>query len=169
MTGLKLYPQMEKFDLSNSVELSVDDFFQRRMRNRENEKVIGKRCEILASDTNFVYFGYPYPYTSNGVGKADTIFKTQTKVLTQQFSSFKNIEGYHVKNKIMKSLKSYFDTSLNYTILSRQSNWEFRLGNDKITVRVKFKSVQDFIIKKVKNFIVELDKSSLEIISVNEL
>ncbi len=169
MTGLKLYPQLEKFDLSNSVELSVNDFFQRRMRNREKEKVMGKRCEILSADTNFIYFGYPYPYTGNGVGKADTIFKTQTKVLTQQFSSFKNIEGYHVKNKIMKSLESYFDTSLNYTILSRQSNWEFRLETDKITVRVEFTSVQDFIIKKVKNFIVELDKLSLEIISVNEL
>ncbi len=104
MTGLKLYPQLEKFDLSNSVELSVNDFFPRRMRNREKEKVMGKRCEILSADTNFIYFGYPYPYTGNGVGKADTIFKTQTKVLTQQFSSFKNIEGYHVKNLINKEL-----------------------------------------------------------------
>ncbi len=69
LIGLKLYPQMEKFDLSNSVELSVDDFFQRRMRNREKEKVMGKRCEILSADTNFIYFGYPYPYTGKGVGK----------------------------------------------------------------------------------------------------
>ena len=80
----KSYPQLDKMDLSNSIERSVDDFFQRRMRNREMEKVMGKRCEIIATDTNFVYYGYPY--TMNEVTKADTIFKTQIKVLTKQFS-----------------------------------------------------------------------------------
>jgi hypothetical protein len=167
MTGIKLYPQLEKIDISNSIELSVDDFFQRRMKNREYEKVIGKRCEILVFDSNFVYWGYPY--TMNGVRKADTIFKTQIQVLTKQFPSFKNIEGYHVKNKIMKSLQSYFDTTLNYTVLSQKSNWEFRLEATKIKVHIEFISVQDFIIRKKKKFIIEIDKSSLEIISINQI
>ena len=167
MTGIKLYPQVEKIDLSNSIELSVDDFFHGRMKNREFEKVMEKRCEILAVDTNFVYWGYPY--TVNGVSKTDTIFKTQIQVLTKQFSSFKNIEGYHVKNKIMKSLQSYFDTTLNYTVLSKKSNWGFHLEANKIKVHVEFISVQDFIIRKKKKFIIELDKSSLEIISINQI
>lgn len=167
MTGIKLYPQLEKIDISNSIELSVDDFFQRRMKNREYEKVMGKRCEILVFDSNFVYWGYPY--TMNGVRKADTIFKTQNQLLTKQFPSFKNIEGYHVKNKIMKSLQSYFDITLNYTVLSTKSNWEFRLDTNKMKVCVEFISVQDFIIRKKKNFTIELDKSSLDMISINKL
>jgi hypothetical protein len=167
MTGIKLYPQFEKIDLSSSIELSVDNFFQRRMKNREFVKVIEKRCEILAVDTNFVYWGCPY--TMNGVRKADTIFKTQNQLLTKQFPSFKNIEGYHVKNKIMKSLQFYFDTTLNYTVLSQKSNWKFHLEANKIKVHVEFTSVQDFLIRKKKKFIIELDKSSLEIISINQI
>lgn len=167
MTGIKLYPQVEKIDLSNSIELSVDDFFQRRMKNREYEKVMGKRCEILVFDSNFVYWGYPY--TMNGVRKADTIFKTQNQLLTKQFSSFKIIEGYHVKNKIMESLQSYFDTTLNSTVLSTKSNWGFHLEANKIKVHVEFICIQDFIIRKKKNFTIELDKSSLDIISINKL
>jgi hypothetical protein len=167
MTGIKLYPQLEKIDLSNSIELSVDDFFQRRMKNREYENVMGKRCEILFFDSNFVYWGYPY--IINGVRKADTIFKTQIQVLTKQFSLFKNIEGYHIKNKIIKSLQSYFDIALNYTVLSTKSNWEFHLEADKMKVCIEFISVQDFIIRKKQNFTIELDKSSLEIISIKKL
>jgi len=162
----KSYPQLEKLDLSNSIERSVDDFFQRRMRNRKLEKVMGKRCEIIATDTNFVYYGYPYPPTMNEVTKADTIFKTQIKVLTKQFSSFETIEGYHVMSKIMQSLRPYFDSSVNYTVKSRSSSYEFRLEPDKISVSMKFTIVKDFLIKDEKNFIVDLDKSSLEIISI---
>ena len=160
----KSYPQLEKLDLSNSIERSVDDFFQRRMRNRKQEKVMGKRCEIIATDTNFVYYGYPY--TMNEVTKADTIFKTQIKVLTKQFSSFETIEGYHVKSKIMQSLRPYFDSSVNYTVASTRYSAEFRLEPDKISVSMKFTIVKDFLIKDEKNFIVDLDKSSLEIISI---
>jgi len=162
----KSYPQLEKLDLSNSIERSVDDFFQRRMRNRNLEKVMGKRCEIIATDTNFVYYGYPYPSTMNEVTKADTIFKTQIKVLTKQFSSFETIEGYHVKSKIIQSLRPYFDSSVNYTVKSTSYSDEFRLEPDKISVSMKFTIVKDFLIKDEKNFIVDLDKSSLEIISI---
>ena len=162
----KSYPQLEKLDLSNSIERSVDDFFQRRMRNRKLEKVMGKRCEIIATDTNFVYYGYPYPPTMNEVTKADTIFKTQIKVLTKQFSSFETIEGYHVKSKIIQSLRPYFDSSVNYTVASTRYSAEFRLEPDKISVSMKFTIVKDFLIKDEKNFIVDLDKSSLEIISI---
>ena len=133
----KSYPQLEKLDLSNSIERSVDDFFQRRMRNRNLEKVMGKRCEIIATDTNFVYYGYPYPPTMNEVTKADTIFKTQIKVLTKQFSSFETIEGYHVKSKIIQSLRPYFDSSVNYTVKSTSYSDEFRLEPDKISVSMK--------------------------------
>ena len=161
---LKSYPQLDKMDLSNSNERSVDDFFQRRMRNREMEKVMGKRCEIIATDTNFVYYGYSY--TMNEVTKADTIFKTQIKVLTKQFSSFETIEGYHVWSKITQSLRPYFDSSVNYTVASTRYSAEFRLEPDKISVSMKFTIVKDFLIKDEKNFIVDLDKSSLEIISI---
>jgi len=160
----KLYPQLDKLDLSNSIERSVDDFFQRRMRNRKMAKVMGKRCEIIATDTNFVYFGYPYRI--NEVTKADTIFKTQIKVLTNQFSSFETIEGYHVKSKIMQSLRPYFDSSVNYTVMSTRSSAEFQLEPDKISVSMKFTIVKDFLLKDEKNFIIDLDKSSLEIISI---
>lgn len=167
MTGIKLSPQVEKINLSNSIEISVDDFFQRRMKNREFELVMGKKCEIIATDNNFVYFGYPY--TINGVRKTDSIFKTQIQVLTTQFSSFKIIEGYHVKNKIMESLQSYFDTSLNYTVLSTKSNWGFHLEANQIKVLVEFISVKDFTTRKTKKFTIQLDKSSLDIISINKL
>ena len=98
---------------------------------------MGKRCEIIATDTNFVYYGYPYPPTMNEVTKADTIFKTQIKVLTKQFSSFETIEGYHVKSKIIQSLRPYFDSSVNYTVKSTSYSDEFRLEPDKISVSMK--------------------------------
>jgi hypothetical protein len=121
----------------------------------------------LATDSDYVYFGYPYG--TEAERKVDTIFKTNIKLLSDQFPAYKSLEGYQVRDKILNYLKPYFDTTVNYTILSTKSTANYSLDVNKISVRMDFKAVKDFIINKKSTFLIELDKHSLEVISIKQL
>jgi hypothetical protein len=158
--------QAHDFDFKNSIELSVEEFFQRRMNNRIKEKMVKKRCEILATDSQYVYFGYPYGIDAER--KVDTLFKTSISALNDQFPSYKTIEGYHVRNSIMTHLKPYFDSTVNYTVMSNSSTSIYTLDVNKISVKMDFKSVKDFIIQQKSSFLIELDKNTLDLISIKQ-
>lgn len=167
MNGINLYPNTQKTELENSTEQSVNEFFQRRMRNNEFEKIAKKSCEILATDSNYVYFGYPYGLANER--KVDTIFKTNIQALRSQFPAYQTVEGYQIRNKINNYLKPYIDSSSNYTILSTESTIYYSLEPDKIKVSMDLKETKDFIVNKKTKFIIELDKQNLELLSIQQL
>lgn len=153
-------------DLEKAIERSFVDFFQWRMKNNENEKEQGKKCVILHKNKEFIYFGYPFGFDSNEYIKV--LYKTKLNELEEKFPSYADVEGYHIKQKAYEYVIKGKEPK-NYSTLDYRIDYSVKLVNNAIEVLLKYKARKDILINKKFEYIVSLDKNTLELLGVIEL
>lgn len=84
--------------LDKATELSVQEFFARRMRNKEHNKIAAQTCNLILETDSFIYCSYTYDTIAYG------LFKVQRKELEVKFPGYRTIEGYHVSAAAEKYL-----------------------------------------------------------------
>jgi hypothetical protein len=82
--------------LDKATQLSVQGFFERRMSNKEYNKVCAQTCDLIYENDSFIYCTYTCGELAYG------LFKVQRKLLEDKFPGYKAIEGYHAGNAAEK-------------------------------------------------------------------
>lgn len=79
--------------LNQAPEISVEDFFIRRMRNRVRKAPVGNWM-LLHEDETFVYLGYPrFSGLLNDQRDVTELFKTPLKDLESRFPGWRSLDG----------------------------------------------------------------------------
>lgn len=81
-------------------EISVEDFFARRMANRVRKAPVGNWM-VLYEDAEFVYIGYPrFRGLLDNKREIEGLFRTSRKALDAHFPGWKQIDGESVREAL---------------------------------------------------------------------
>jgi hypothetical protein len=82
--------------LDKAQETTVEDFFEKRMKNRI-KKVQGANWEIFFESEEFVYFGYPLIAIFREGTFLEEFFKVNRIKLETEFPTYKEFDGIFMK------------------------------------------------------------------------
>ncbi|MCP4438066.1 MAG: hypothetical protein GY810_03910 [Aureispira sp.] len=96
--------------LDLAKELNVTQFFKTRMKNRMRKTLVGSWHILLETDS-MVYLAYPTPkkgFSSKKIVQHHHFFKTDKQELVKQFSQYKTLQGYQLKELLRDKLNYHF-------------------------------------------------------------
>ena len=126
--GISCFIPMEKIqeNLDKAKETNVSTFFYRRMKNYhspDNEKVLGKRWELLLVDKEYVYYGQR---TSNeGKLGVNILYKVNKSDIERDLPCYKKCEEFFISNIIVNylcSIEPKFKTIRKMKIILKRDN-----------------------------------------------
>lgn len=164
-SSLKVNEIKSGLKLESAVEKDVNFFFECRMKNRI-KKIQGYNWDILYTDKDFVYFGYPESMFSDEM-KVQNLYKVRKNELMKSFPSYETVEGHHVQRAVSESLHK--DVKIESRILLQNIDWKPSLGKGLIAVDTVWKYQADSNPEVVRKYDIQLDIKSLKIISKKEL
>lgn len=97
--------------LDKAKETTVEDFFEKRMKNRI-KKVQGANWEILFESDDFVYFGYPLIQIFREGTFLEEFFKVDRFKLEGDFPSYKKFDGIDMKGRCFEMLREKSKTNI---------------------------------------------------------
>ena len=89
--------------LDKAKETTVEDFFEKRMKNRI-KKVQGANWEILFESNEFIYFGFPVIAIFREGTFLEEFFKVNRENLETEFPSYKKFDGIEMKERCFELL-----------------------------------------------------------------
>lgn len=89
--------------LDKAQETTVEDFFQKRMKNRI-KKVQGANWEILFESEDYIYFGYPLIKIFREGTFLEEFFKVDRLKLESDFPTYKKFDGIEMKRRCFELL-----------------------------------------------------------------
>lgn len=136
--------------LSQAVELSVKDFFYRRMNNRVRKAPVGNWL-VLHEDEGYVYVGYPsFRGLIDDRREIAELFRTSKAELKAQFPGWREIDGISLQEALYKALGQ------------APQNWQAELAEEAILVTGSLKPRAANAETAVQPFTLRLSKSDLK-------
>lgn len=103
-SGLKVKDIKEGKYLQQAIEISVEDFFQKRMQN-SIKKIIGHNWDILLETKDYVYIGYTKGSSYDDL-YVEKLYKTLKNPLLEKFPSYSRYQGYQIKNVAYRAINN---------------------------------------------------------------
>jgi hypothetical protein len=152
--------------LDKAQETSVEDFFEKRMKNRI-KKVQGANWEILFESNDFIYFGYPLIAIFREGTFLEEFFRVDRSKLESEFPPYKKFDGIDMKTKCYELLSE--QKKENFGGLSHSFDCSASLEENSILVsgNILFRQ-QDGTIKTEK-YLIRFDKKNLKKESITKL
>jgi len=152
-------------NLEKAQEISVNDFFNKRMQNKIRKINVGN-WDVLFQNDDFVYIGKPRLKNIFSEKRIiDTLFKVYNNHLISQLPQYKSIEGYIIRQKIYSSIQNYkIQNSENKDFyVSEKYVSELKSGTIEIQISVSDNENANEI------YILIFDKNTLELLEINKL
>ena len=154
----------------NIVQSDVNEFFQRRMKNKLRKALVGSWI-ILHEDESNIYYGYP---RFKGIFSSDRvvekIYFLKKKELAEKLSIYKNFTGVELRAKILASIDSYRKQKKESSaFLLFSNNWTVVLNEDSIQVQAIVSEENSNTTKsKSKKYTILLNKNDLSLLKIQE-
>ncbi|WP_374459886.1 hypothetical protein [Chryseobacterium taeanense] len=148
-----------KISYIHKKEMSVEDFFQKRMKQSKMYKVTGKKLEIFFEKDNTFFLGRNLLSGSDGkMVKVDTLYTIPKESLVTHFPAY-HLEGDDVRDVIYKYLYK------NIPGFSGTVNSKFTYKLDKNIIDVDYKNIsRRYIIKKSTGYHFKISTDDLKIL-----
>ncbi|HMV42602.1 MAG TPA: hypothetical protein PK079_24345 [Leptospiraceae bacterium] len=151
--------------LEKAQETSVEEFFERRMKNR-TKKVIGANWEIFFESEDFVYYGYPLVSFFREGTFVDEFFKVNRTKLQNDFPAFHEFDGIKLRNLCYDSLAEYSRSTNDSLFQSFNCKAFLEQESIEIFADLTFKKENQYKIEKYK---IIFDKKKLKRESILKL
>ena len=152
--------------LDKAKETTVEDFFEKRMKNRI-KKVQGANWEILFESENFIYFGYPVIQIFREGTFLEEFFKVDRFKLETDFPSYKKFDGIDMKSRCFELLREKIKTQIGG--LSHSFECSANLEDKSILVSGKILLRQENDQVKTEKYLIRFDKRTLNKESITKL
>ena len=152
--------------LDKAKETTVEDFFEKRMKNRI-KKVQGANWEILFESENFIYFGYPVIQIFREGTFLEEFFKVDRFKLEADFPSYKKFDGIDMKSRCFELLREQNKTQIGG--LSHSFECSANLEDKSILVSGKILLRQENDQVKTEKYLIRFDKRTLNKESITKL
>lgn len=166
-SGFDYYSVRKGEHLSEAKMSSVNEFFERRMKNTI-KKIIGNNWEILFEEENRIYYGYPRVKLFIDSVYLEEFYFVDKSELAAQFPLYKTFDGIGMRKLVYQSVLEYkklkshqISQSLKHTPVLKDNamevkvNWRYRIDG-------KPEEYYDVLL-------FEFDKNTLNLVSVKKL
>jgi len=152
--------------LDNAKEITVEDFFEKRMKNRI-KKVQGANWEILFESGDFIYFGYPLIKLFREGTFLEEFFKVDRFKLEADFPSYKKFDGINMKSRCFELLGEKIQNNIGG--LSHSFECSATLEEKSILVlgKIFFRQKDGYV--KMEKYLIRFDKATLNRESITKL
>lgn len=152
--------------LERAKETTVEDFFQKRMKNKI-KKVMGANWEILFESSEFIYFGYPLISFFREETFVEELFKVNRNQLESEFPTYKRYDGIEMKIICNATMVGYKKSSpkQNFVSIECSSNLERDYILMNATLNYKIGDNQN----QKEKYLIQFDKKNLTKLSIVNL
>ena len=152
--------------LDGSTEITVHDFFAKRMTSRASAHP-GRRWLIVTEDEDWVYLARDRD-DINGQAAVGVLYRCGRERLEKVFPGFRRLDGVAALGLINAEIEKRLEALRPYSALKQRMNWRPSLETGRVVLDVEWKRSIDGALRKTELFRITVSGANPDKVTVKE-